>query len=63
MKQYESKEQVHKTTCRETSVFHDLTYNRQFISKIETNSSFSVYWNLFTVLLDCILELDTAVSA
>ena len=49
IKQYESKEQVHKTVCSETSMFHDLTYNLQFIGKIKTNSNFSAYLNLFTV--------------
>ena len=42
IKQQESKEQFHKTAWRETSIFHDLTYNREIISKIEISSSFRV---------------------
>ena len=39
IKQHESKEQLHKTTWRETRMIHNLTYNREFISKIEINST------------------------
>ena len=42
IKQQESKEQFHKTAWRETSMFHDLNYNREFISKIKISSSFRV---------------------
>ena len=43
IKQYKSKEQFHKTVGRETHLFHDLTYNIEFISKIEMNYGFSMY--------------------
>ena len=43
IKQYKSKERFHKTVGRETHLFHDLTYNIEFISKIEMNYSFSMY--------------------
>ena len=43
IKQYKSKEQFHKTVGRETHMFHDLTYNVEFITKIEINYSFSMY--------------------
>ena len=39
IKQHESKEQLHKTTWGETRMFHNLTYNREFISKVEINST------------------------
>ena len=44
IKQYKSKEQFHKTVGRETHMFHNLTDNIEFISKIEINYSFSMYW-------------------
>ena len=43
IKQYKSKEQFHKTVGLEIHMFHDLTYNIEFISKIEISYSFSMY--------------------
>ena len=43
IKQCKSKEQFHKTVGRETHMFHNLTDNKEFISKIEINYSFSMY--------------------
>ena len=43
MKQHELKEQLHKTTWNEIPMFRYLIYNREFIRKIEINSSFNMY--------------------
>ena len=45
IKQHESKEQLHKTTWRETRMFHNLTYNREIISKVEISSTTMVIIN------------------
>ena len=74
IKQHESREQFHKTTWRETRMFHDLIYNREIISKMKINYSFRVngiFIYMFDVLiisilsiyLDCIVELVTTISA
>ena len=54
-------------------MLHDLTYNREFITKIEISSSFSVYWiyiyclimsmnSNLSIKLDCVVKLVTTIS-
>ena len=63
IKQYKSKEQFHKTVGRETRMFHDLTDNIEFISIIEINYSFSMYWISIYCLIMAISSSLTTIRA